>query len=88
MNIDINIYDTSLIPSLMFLLWMLQKYGVPKKHLPIFALFLGILFAFVIIDFSPKGVIVGILIAANAVGFHSGIKNVANAIRDSEQFPD
>ncbi|MFD2673300.1 hypothetical protein [Marinicrinis sediminis] len=76
MNIDLTLYDASLIPAIMFLLMVLNKQGVPKRWIPVFSLALGILAALVIVEWSANGVIVGILLAANAVGFHSGTKNV------------
>lgn len=84
MDIDINLYDTTLIPALMFLLWLLSKYGIPKKMLPLAALALGIITSLLLIDYSARGIVIGILLAANAVGFHSGTKNVASGLRQSD----
>ncbi len=84
MNIDMNVYDATLIPALMFLLWLLNLYGIPRKMIPLAALPLGIITSLLLIDYSPRGVVIGILLAANAVGFHSGTKNVAGALRQSD----
>ncbi|GIQ71471.1 hypothetical protein DUZ99_17445 [Xylanibacillus composti] len=84
MNIDMSLYDATLIPAIMFLLWLLSKYGIPKKMIPLAALPLGIIASLMLIDYSPRGVVIGILLAANAVGFYSGTKNVAGALRHSE----
>lgn len=76
MNVDLTIYETSIIPAIMFILWVIAQTGVPKKLFPLIALCLGILAGLVFIGQSLEGVLVGILLAAAAVGFHSGTKNV------------
>jgi hypothetical protein len=81
---DLSIYDTTLIPAIMFILWLLHKFGIPKKLIPICALALGVLLSLVFIDYGLRGALIGILLAANAVGFHSGTKNVAGAFRQPD----
>ncbi|WP_128895403.1 hypothetical protein [Longirhabdus pacifica] len=85
MIIDITLYETSLIPAIMFIVWILGKQGIPAKLLPIFALILGIASSLSMIEFTLKGLVIGILLAANAVGIHSGTKNVIHAFTDKKE---
>ncbi|MDU5141047.1 MAG: phage holin family protein [Paenibacillus dendritiformis] len=84
MNIDISIYETSIIPAIMFLLYILSKAGVPKKLLPAIAAVLGIFSGLFLISFDGTGIVTGILLAAAAIGFHSGSKNTKEAYSISE----
>lgn len=83
MNLDISIYDTTLIPTLMFILYIAGQIGVTKKYLPVVALVLGIVFGLIFISLTPEGALAGILLAAAAIGFHSGPKNVLQAIKNT-----
>ncbi|MED4377976.1 hypothetical protein P9274_20170 [Schinkia azotoformans] len=76
MNFDLSIYQTTLIPAIIFIIWIAGQTGLSKKFFPLLALLLGIAAGLVFIGVSPEGVVTGILIAAAAVGFHSGTKNV------------
>lgn len=80
MNIDIGIYDATLIPAMIFVLWIIGQAGVPRRFLPLTALVLGVVLGLVFIGTTPEGAIAGVLLAAAAVGFHSGSTNTAQAI--------
>ena len=80
MNIDIGIYDTTLIPAMIFVLWIIGQAGVPRRFLPLTALALGVVLGLVFIGMTPEGAITGVLLAAAAVGFHSGSTNTAQAL--------
>ncbi|QUO43473.1 hypothetical protein KDJ56_11230 [Brevibacillus composti] len=81
MNIDISIYEATLIPAMIFILWIVGEAGLQKRFLPLVALFLGIALGLIFIGFTPAGAIAGVLLAAAAVGFHSGPKNVLQALK-------
>lgn len=81
MNIDIGIYDTTLIPAMIFILWIVGQAGLQKRFLPIVALVLGIVLGLIFIGATPEGAIAGVLLAAAAIGFHSGPKNVIQALQ-------
>lgn len=84
MNIDIGIYETSLIPAIIFVLWIIGQVGVAKRFLPLIALGLGVVSGLIFIGSTPEGAVAGILLAAAAIGFHSGPKNVIQAMRRDE----
>ncbi|GEN33873.1 MULTISPECIES: hypothetical protein [Paenibacillaceae] len=81
MNIDIGIYDTTLIPAMIFILWIVGQAGVQKRFLPLVALVLGIVLGLIFIGTTPEGAVAGVLLAATAIGFHSGSKNVLQALQ-------
>jgi hypothetical protein len=81
MNIDLSLYDATLIPSIIFILYILGNSGVPRRVLPAVALVLGVIAGLVFIEFGPEGVIAGILLAATVVGSHSGTKNIKQAFQ-------
>lgn len=85
MNFDLGIYETTIIPAIIFTLWVIAQTGLSKKLFPLIALFLGVLAGLVFVGFSPEGVVAGILLAAAAVGFHSGTKNVIEGGKDYVQ---
>lgn len=81
MNIDIGIYDATLIPAMIFILWIVGQAGLQKRFLPIVALVLGVVLGLIFIGATPEGAIAGVLLAAAAIGFHSGPKNVLQALQ-------
>lgn len=81
MNIDIGIYDATLIPAMIFILWIIGQAGLQKRFLPLVALVLGVVLGLIFIGATPEGAIAGVLLAAAAVGFHSGPKNVIQALK-------
>lgn len=81
MNIDISIYDATLIPAMIFILWIVGEAGLQKRFLPLIALLLGIVCGLIFISATPEGIVAGILLAAAAIGFHSGPKNVIQAFK-------
>lgn len=79
MQIDLSVYDATLIPAIIFLLYLIGKLGLPRKFIPLAALAVSVVASLVFIEFSAQGVLGGILLAAAVVGFHSGSKNVTEA---------
>lgn len=77
MNIDLSIYETTIIPAIIFIIWIALQTGLPKKFAPVFAVVLGVVAGLVFVSMSAEGVLTGLLIAAAAVGFNSGFKNIA-----------
>lgn len=76
MNFDLTIYETTLIPAIIFVLWVIGKSGMSKKFFPLAALLLGIVCGLLFVGTTPEGIVAGVLLAAAAIGFHSGSKNV------------
>lgn len=76
MNFDLSIYETTIIPAIIFIIWMAGQTGLSKKFFPLLALILGVSAGLVFVGLSPEGVVSGVLLSAAAVGFHSGTKNV------------
>lgn len=81
MNIDIGLYDTTLIPAMIFFLWIVGQTGLQKRFIPLVALVLGIILGLVFIAATPEGAIAGVLLSAASIGFHSGQKNVIQAFQ-------
>ncbi|MTI70505.1 MAG: hypothetical protein FH751_09675 [Firmicutes bacterium] len=77
---NIEIYDISVIPLIIFLTKVVTDLGLSKKFAPLISLVFGL--AIGIGYYSPdnilKGIITGVFLAASSVGFHSGTKNVYN----------
>lgn len=75
---DFQAYDISVVPLIMFLTKVAESLGLPKKFCPLVSLVLGVIIG--IVYFAPnnilKGIITGVFLAASAVGFYSGTKNV------------
>lgn len=76
MNFDLSIFDATLIPALIFVLWIAGQSGIPKKFLPLLGVVLGVVAGLVFVSFTAEGIVAGILLAATSVGFHSGTKNI------------
>lgn len=76
MNIDISLYEAAVIPAIIFLTWIIKGLGVPNRFLPVICLVLGLVAGVVFVGQDSQGVLTGILIAAAAIGFHSGTKNL------------
>ncbi len=75
---NLNIYQVPVVGLVMFLVWVGNQAGLPRKFSPLVATVLGVAFAFFYLypgDFA-QALVEGILIAASAVGFHSGTKNM------------
>lgn len=83
MNLELSMYDATLIPAIMLLLYIVGTLGIPRKLLPVVALVVSIAASLVFIDFSSQGVLAGILLTATVIGFHSGPKNVIQAFSDT-----
>lgn len=79
-------HDVSIIGIVMFLVWVGNQAGLPRKFSPLVAIILGIGFAFFYLspgNFS-RALIQGIFIASSAVGFHSGTKNMVEYFRNNK----
>lgn len=76
MNFDLSIFQTTVIPAIIFIIWVIIQMGLPKKYAPVVSLVLGLAAGIVFVGMSPEGVVAGVLLGAAAVGFHSGTKNV------------
>jgi putative flippase GtrA len=80
-----HINDVTIAGAVIFLVWVGIQAGIPKKFSPLVATVLSVLFAFFYLDQGNflDALIHGILIAASAVGFHSGTKNMYQQLNDS-----
>ncbi|WP_107838959.1 hypothetical protein [Metasolibacillus meyeri] len=76
MNFDLTIFDTTVIPAIIFIIWIIVQAGLPKKFAPIVSLALGVAGGLTFVGFSPEGFVAGVLLGAAAIGFHSGTKNI------------
>ncbi|KYG90376.1 hypothetical protein A0U40_18240 [[Bacillus] sp. KCTC 13219] len=76
MNFDLSIYDATVIPAIIFIIWIVVQAGLPKKFAPIVSLILGVVGGLTFVGVSPEGFVAGVLLGAAAIGFHSGTKNV------------
>lgn len=76
MNFDLTIFDTTVIPAIIFVIWIVVQVGLPKQYAPIVSLVLGVAAGLTFVGFSPEGFVAGVLLGAAAVGFHSGTKNI------------
>lgn len=75
-NFDLNIFNTTVIPAIIFIIWIVIQVGLPKKYAPVVSLILGVAAGLIFVGLSPEGFVAGVLLGAAAVGFHSGTKNV------------
>lgn len=74
--------DVALIPAIMFVVWVFTKVGLPRRWAPLLALVLGVAGGLAVTpDDYSQGVLDGIMAAAAAVGFNSGVRNTADALR-------
>ncbi|MGI6684748.1 MAG: hypothetical protein ACOX47_04545 [Bacillota bacterium] len=80
-----HISDVTIAGAVIFLVWVGIQAGIPKKFSPLVATFLSVFFAFFYLDKGNllDALIHGILIAASAVGFHSGTKNMYEQLNGS-----
>lgn len=76
MSFDLGIFETTVIPAIIFVIWVVVNIGVPKKFAPVVALVLGVAAGILFVGLSAEGVVAGLLLGAASVGFHSGTKNV------------
>lgn len=66
----------SIVPVLIGLLYGLQMAGLPKRFIPLMALFAGLIVGIMIAEGEiVEGLIIGGGLAVSAIGTHSGIKN-------------
>lgn len=75
-NIDLQFYEITIIPAIVFLIRVATQIGMPKKFAPVIALILGVLAGLFFVGFTPEGGLTGILLAAASIGAHSGTKNI------------
>ncbi|MEC1178532.1 hypothetical protein P9B03_08570 [Metasolibacillus meyeri] len=75
MNFDLSIYDATVIPAIIFVIWVIIQIGLPKKFAPVVALVIGVAAGLALEGLSVEGLIVGVLLGAASVGFYSGTKN-------------
>ncbi|MDI3270310.1 MAG: hypothetical protein QJR00_06365 [Bacillota bacterium] len=75
-----------LTPLIMFLVWVFNQAGWPRKFSPLLALFFGIVGGLALHWNDPVlAIFVGVSAAAAAVGFHSGIKSTVEGVRQSKR---
>lgn len=87
MSVNLSIFETTVIPAMIFVIWIFVQMGIPKKFAPIIALALGITAGLYFVGFTAEGIVVGVLLAAAAIGFHSGTKNVIEGGTNSVRKP-
>ncbi|ATW28377.1 hypothetical protein [Candidatus Formimonas warabiya] len=80
------INNVPIVGVVMFLVWVGNQAGIPRKFSPLVATVLGVSFAFFYLypGNFPEALIQGILIASSAVGFHSGTKNMLQYIHNGK----
>ncbi len=73
-----RINELTIAGAVVFLVWVGNQAGIPKKLSPLVATVLSVIFSFLYLDARNilDALIHGILIAASAVGFHSGTKKM------------
>lgn len=76
LNFDLSIFNTTVIPAIIFIIWIVIQVGLPKKYAPVVSLVLGVSAGLVFVGVTPEGFVAGVLLGAAAVGFHSGTKNI------------
>lgn len=74
--------QATLVPAVMFLVWVFTRVGLPRGWAPFLALVLGVAGGIGLNPGNPvQGALDGIMTAAAAVGFNSGVRNTVNAMR-------
>lgn len=72
-----HINDVTVVGAVIFLVWVVNQAGIPRRFSPLIATIIAIIFTFFYLEPGNflDSLIHGILIAASAIGFHSGTKN-------------
>lgn len=80
---DLEIYNISLVPIIIFINQLAVHFGLPKKLSPLVCLFFGLLAGILYLspDNIPRGILMGLFLASSSVGFYSGTKNVVESLR-------
>ncbi|MGC5328869.1 hypothetical protein [Brevibacillus sp. SYSU BS000544] len=84
LQIDLSVFDATVIPAMLFLLWIAIQLGVSKKFIPLLAVVLCVPVGLYFIGMNGVGLIAGILLASSIVGFHSGTKNTMQFFKTSK----
>ncbi|GEM_PF-1168588 len=75
-------YGIELVPLIIIIVGLFINYGLPKKFAPLIAIVIGTIFAFLysgLTDWREK-ILLGLVMGLNAVGLHSGLKNMNDQI--------
>ena len=74
---EFQAYDIALIPLIVALVGIIQRFGVGPQLLPAVALVLGLAFGFIYVapEDPRQAVLVGLMMGLSAVGAYSGVKN-------------
>ncbi|MBX6351144.1 MAG: hypothetical protein IRZ11_06505 [Clostridia bacterium] len=74
--------DVALVPAIMFVVWVFTKVGLPRRWAPLLALVLGVAGGLAVTPENySQGILDGVIAAASAIGFNSGVRNTADALR-------
>ena len=72
-----EVYDIELIPLIIGLISLIKKTTLPKRYIPIFSIFIGILFSFIFSSGNwQKDILVGVYLGLSAMGLYSGSKTI------------
>lgn len=84
---DLFVYEMPIVVAVMFLVWVGNQAGLPRKFSPLVAtiLSIGVACFYLFPGDIPRGIMQGIFIASSAVGFHSGTKNMMEYVRDNNK---
>lgn len=76
-DLNFTAYDIALVPAIVGLVSLIRTFGVPPRWLPLIAMALGQIVAFVYVepDDPKEAVLAGIVMGLAAIGMWSGVKN-------------
>lgn len=80
---DIEVYGVVLVPTILGLVEVSKRVGLPDKWSPILSVILG-LFAGILLLFPEdirQGIVVGLALGLSATGLYSGAKNINEEVR-------
>lgn len=81
---DFQMFEMSVVGTIMALIDRLKDVGMPRKFSPIVAIALGLLAGvFVIYPHDlTKGIVEGLFVGLSAIGVHSSVKNTREEVMD------
>ncbi|NMA13838.1 MAG: hypothetical protein GX930_01180 [Clostridia bacterium] len=79
--------EVPIVGAVMFLVWVGNQAGLPRKFSPLVAtiLSIGVAWFYLFPGDIPQAIMQGIIIASSAVGFHSGTKNMVEYVKSNNK---